>query len=101
MIMKRIRDAGKPRKRPWVSRCGLWEAPVQHFGHVSCRVEFATGGRCLQVEEWVLTGLRRQGDQVCPQRRPGRLVGEVGNDLVGSAVEHVTIWGPRSCSAAT
>ena len=78
MIMERFRDAGKPGKRPWVSGCGFWEAPVQHGGHVCCGVEFATGGRCVQVEEWVLTGLRRQGEQVCPQGRPGRLVGEVG-----------------------
>ena len=43
----------------------------------------------MQVEEWVFTGLRRQGDQVCPQGRPGRLVGEVGDELVGEAVEHL------------
>ena len=67
----------------------------------ACCVEFATGGRCVQVEEWVLTGLSRQSEQVCSQRRPGRLAGEVGDDLVGSAVEHLTIWGPTSCSAAT
>ena len=38
MIMKRFRDTGKPGKRPWVSGCGLWEAPVQHGGHVCCGV---------------------------------------------------------------
>ena len=37
----------------------------------------------------MLAGLRSQGEQVCPQGRPGRLVGEVGHDLVGSAVEHL------------
>ena len=38
MIMKRIRNAGKPRQRPWFGGCGGWEAPVQHGGHVSGRV---------------------------------------------------------------
>ena len=89
MIMERIWNAGKPRKRPWVGGCGFWEAPVQHGGHVCCCVEFATGGRCVQVEEWVFTGFRRQGEQVCPQGRPGRLVGDVGHDLVGSGVKHL------------
>ena len=59
MIMKRLRNAGKPRKRPQVSGCGLWEAPVQHGGHVAGGMELATGGRCVQVEQWVLTGLSR------------------------------------------
>ena len=91
--MKRLRNAGKPRKRPWVGGCGLWEAPVQHGGHVSGGVEFASGGGCLQVEEWVLAGLRRQSEQMCSQRRPGRLAGEFGDDLVGSAVEHLNDLG--------
>jgi hypothetical protein len=89
MIMERLRNARKPRKRPLVSACGLWETPVQHGGHVCCGVEFATDRRCVQMEEWVLTGLRGQGEQVCPQGRPGRLVGEVGHNLVGSSVEHL------------
>ena len=59
----------------------------------ACGVEFATGGGCVQVEEWVLTGLGRQGEQVCPQGRPGRLAGEFGDDLVGSAVEHLNDLG--------
>jgi len=66
MIMKRFRYAGKPGQRSWVGRCGVWEAPVQYGGHVSCCVEFATGGGCVQVEEWVLTGLRRQPEEMCP-----------------------------------
>jgi hypothetical protein len=93
MIMKLCWNAEKPRKRPGVDGCRFWEAPVQHSGHVSCRVEFATGGRCVQVQEWMLTGLGRQGEQVCPQRRPGRLVGEFGDDLVGPAVEHLNDLG--------
>ena len=91
--MEGLWNAGKPGKRPWVGGCGFWEAPVQHGGHVCCGVEFATGGRCVQVEEWVLTGHGRQGEQVCPQGRPGRLVGEFGDDLVGSGVEHLNDLG--------
>jgi len=66
MMMKRFRNTGKPRKRSWLSRCGLGEAPVQHSGHVSCGVEFSSGGGCLQVDEWVLAGFSRQSEQVCP-----------------------------------
>jgi hypothetical protein len=43
----------------------------------------------VQVEEWVLTGLGREGEQVCPEGQPRRLVGEVGHHLVGSSVEHL------------
>jgi hypothetical protein len=87
MIMKCFRNAWKPGKRLRVSGCGFWKAPVQYGGHVCGGVEFPADGGCVQVEEWVFTGLRRQGDQVCPQGRPGRLVGEVGDELVGEAVE--------------
>jgi hypothetical protein len=66
MIMERLQDAGQPGKRTWARGCGFWEAPVQYGGYVCCGVEFASGGRCVQVEEWVLTGLGRQGEQVCP-----------------------------------
>ena len=38
MIMKRFRNTGKPRKRRRVAGCGVWEAPVQYGGHISCRV---------------------------------------------------------------
>ena len=91
--MKGLRNAGKPEKRPWVGGCGFWEAPVQHGGHVCCGVEFATGGRYVQMDERVLTGHGRQGEQVCPQGRPGRLVSEFGDDLVGQAVEHLNDLG--------
>jgi hypothetical protein len=56
-------------------------------------VEFATGGGCVQVEEWVLPGLSRQPEEMCSERRPRRLVGEMGDDLVGSGVEHVNDLG--------
>src|SRR5688572_28605026 len=87
--MKRLRNTGKPRQRSWVGRCWLWEAPVQYGGHVAGGMEFSSGGRCVQVEEWVLPGLRRQREQVCSERRPGRLAGEFGDDLVGMAIEHL------------
>jgi hypothetical protein len=38
MIMKRIWNAGKPRQRPWFGGCGVWEAPVEHGGHVASGV---------------------------------------------------------------
>ena len=93
MIMKRFRYAGKPRQRSWVGRCGLWEAPVEHGGHVFCGVEFSSGGGCVQVEEWVLPGFSRQSEQVCSEGRPGWLAGEVGDDLVGLAIEHLNDLG--------
>jgi hypothetical protein len=91
--MKCFRNTGKPWQRSWVGRCGLWEAPVQHGGHVFRGVEFSSGGGCVQLEEWVLTGLRRQGEQVCSERRPGWLAAERGDDLVGEAVEHLNDLG--------
>ncbi len=93
MIMKRFRYAGKPGQRSWVGRCGLWEAPVEHGGHVAGGMEFSSGGGYLQVEEWVLPGLSRQSEQMCPQRRPGRFAGEFGDDLVGLAIEHLNDLG--------
>jgi hypothetical protein len=45
--------------------------------------EVATGGRCQQVAEWVLTSFGREGEQMCPQGRPSRFGGESGNVLVG------------------
>ena len=80
---------------------GLWEAPVEDGGHVACGVEFASGGGCLQVAEWVLSGFGRQGEEVGSQGRPRRLAGESGDELVGLASSSATIWGPTSCSAAT
>ena len=93
MIMKRFRNAGKPRQRSRIGGCGLWEPPVQHGGHVACGLEFSSGGRCLQVHEWVLTGFSRQSEQVCSEGRPRRLADERGYDLVGLAVEHLNDLG--------
>ena len=73
--------------------CGLLEAPVQYGGHVPGGLKFATGGRCVQLEEWVFSGLRRQSEQVCSERRPGRLAGEFRDDLVGLAVKHLNELG--------
>jgi len=93
MIMKRFWYAGKPRQRSRVGSCGVWEAPVEYGGHVFCGVEFSSGGGCVQVEEWVLTGLRSQSEQVRSERRPGRFAGEFGDDLVGVAIEHLNDLG--------
>jgi hypothetical protein len=65
MIMKRLRNSGKPGQRPGVGGCGFWEAPIQDGGHVCRGVEFAAGGGCVQVEEWVLPGLSRQPEEMC------------------------------------
>jgi hypothetical protein len=46
MVMQRWWNAREPGQRTSVSRHELWEAPVEDGGHVACRVEFATGGRC-------------------------------------------------------
>ena len=85
--MKRFRNTGKPLKRSWADSCGLWEAPVEHGGHIPGGVEFPSGGGCLQVEQWVFSSFSRQGEKMCSESRPRRLAGEVGDDLVGLAVE--------------
>ena len=87
MIMKRLRNTGKPLKRSLADSCGLWEAPVEHGGHVAGRVKFSACGGCLQVKEWMLTGVSRQSEETCSKCRPRRLAGEVVDDLVGLAVE--------------
>ena len=89
MITKRFRNAGKPRQRSRVGSCGFWEAPVEHGGHITCGIEFSSDGGCLQVEEWVLTALSRQSEQLCSERRPGRLAGEFRDHLIGLAIEHL------------
>ena len=83
MVMERCWNAGEPGQRSWAGRRELWEAPVEDGGHVACGSEFASGGGCQQVAEWVLTGFGRQGEQVGSQGRPGRLGGESGDVLVG------------------
>jgi hypothetical protein len=46
-------------------------------------VEVSSGGGCQQVAERVFTGFGRDGEQVCPEGRPGGFSGESGNVLVG------------------
>ena len=70
------------RQLTWLDRCQLWEAPVEDGGHVACGSEVATGGRCQQVAEWVLTSFGRDVEQVCPQGRPGGFSGESGHVFV-------------------
>jgi hypothetical protein len=36
----------------------------------------------MEVEEWVLTGFSRQGEQMCSEGRPRRRAREFRNDLV-------------------
>jgi hypothetical protein len=60
MGMERFWNAGEAGQRTWIGRRQVLEAPVKDGGHVACRVEVATSGRCLQVEKWVLTGFDRQ-----------------------------------------
>jgi hypothetical protein len=93
MIMKRLRYTGMPGKRSCVSKCGLWEAPIQHGGQVSGGLKLSSGGGYLQVDEWVVAGLCRQREKMCPQRRSRRLAGEFVDDLVGLAIEHLNELG--------
>ena len=37
----------------------------------------------------MFSGFGRQRDDVCSEGRPGRFAGEFGDDVVGSAVEHL------------
>jgi hypothetical protein len=83
MATERFWNAREPRQRTWVDRRQLWEAPVEDGGHVACGSEVASGGRCQQVAEWVLTGFGREVEQVCPQGRPGGFSGESGELLIG------------------
>jgi hypothetical protein len=77
---KRWWNARQPGQR--ADRRQLWETPVKDGGDVACRVEVATAGGCQQMADWVLTGLRRQVEEVCPQGWPGRFGGESGEVLV-------------------
>ena len=81
--MKRWWNAREPGQRTWVGRRELWEAPVEDGGHVACGAEVASGGGCLQVAEWMLTGFGREGEQVGSQGWPGGFGGESGDVLVG------------------
>src|SRR5829696_4234525 len=89
MGMQRWGNAWEPGQRTWVGRCGPCEARIEDGGHVAGSAEVSSGGGGPQVEEWVLTGVRCQAEQVCSEGRPRRLAGEVGYDLVGLAVEHL------------
>jgi hypothetical protein len=83
MCMERWWNAGEPRQRTWADRRQLWEAPIEDGGHVACGLEVASAGGCQQVAEWVLSGFGREGEQVCPEGRPGGFGGESGQVLIG------------------
>jgi hypothetical protein len=84
MAVERWWNAREPGQRTWVGRRELWEAPIENGGHIARSSEVASAGGCQQVAEGVLTGFGRQREQVYPQRRPSRLVGEPGYILVDS-----------------
>src|SRR5215213_8748979 len=83
MVMKRWWNAREPRQRTWVDNGERWEAPVEDGGHVAGTAEVSSGGRCVQVAEWVLTSFGRQREQVCSQGRPGGFSGESGDVVIG------------------
>ena len=83
MGMERGWNAGEPGQRTWVDRRQLWEAPVEDGGHVACGFEVATGGRCQQVAEWVLSSFGRDGEHVGSQGRTGGFSGEPRDVLIG------------------
>jgi hypothetical protein len=93
MLMELLGDAGQPGQRPWTGGRELGETPVEDGGHVCRGLKVASGGGCVQVDERMLTGLSRQREQVCSEGRPRRLTCESGDDLVGSAVEHLNDLG--------
>ena len=68
---------------------GFWEAPVQDGGDVVSCAEISPECGFIEVDERVFAGLCGQGDEVGSQGGPGRFVGDVGYDLLGSAVERV------------
>jgi hypothetical protein len=47
LILKGLWNAWKPRQWAGVGRSGLWEAPVEHGGHVACGVDFPSCGGCM------------------------------------------------------
>jgi hypothetical protein len=77
-------NAGEPGQRPWVGRRERWEAPVEDGGHVACSPEVASGGGRQQVAERVLPSFGREGEQVGPQRWPGRFGSDPRDVLVDS-----------------
>jgi hypothetical protein len=60
MIMKRLRNAGKPRKRPQVSGCGLWEAPVTYL--LPSRRQQSVVSSPLRLLEFHREDWERKGD---------------------------------------
>ena len=87
--MERFWYAGEPGQRTWVCMRELWEAPVEEGGHVARAVKIASVRGCQHVAEWVLSTFGRQREQVWPQGRPSRFVGESGEVLVGVVVASV------------
>jgi hypothetical protein len=84
MVMRRWWNALEPRQRTRAGRPERCEAPVEDGGHVAGSAEVSSEGGCLQVQEGVLLGFGREGEQVCPLGWPGGFSGESGDELVDS-----------------
>jgi hypothetical protein len=63
------------------------EAPVEDGGDVGGGAEVAAVCGLMEVLDRVLAGFGGEGDEMGAQGRPGRRGGDVGDDLVGSAVK--------------
>jgi hypothetical protein len=83
MGIERFWNAREPGQRTWVGRRQLWEAPIEHGGHVARGSKVASADGRHHVTQWVFTGFGRQGEHAGSQGRPGGLGGESGNVLVG------------------
>jgi hypothetical protein len=92
MGMGRFWNAREPRQRTRVGRRELWEAPVEHGGHVACSPEVSSAGRRQHVAQWVLPSFGREAEQVCPQGWPGGFIGQSGNVLVGVVKLRDGLW---------
>jgi hypothetical protein len=62
---------------------------IEDGGDVVGRAEISPECGFIEVDERVFAGLCGQGDEVGSQDGPGRFVGDLGYDLLGSAVERV------------
>jgi hypothetical protein len=64
MAVERCWNVWEPGQRTRVDRRQRWETPVEHGGHVAGSAEVTSEGGCLQVQDGVLLGSGREGEQV-------------------------------------
>jgi hypothetical protein len=88
MIMKRLRNAGKPRLR---SRVGRWDSGRRQSSTAAISPRSDGRGRRRQSAGGGVgaPGLSRQREQACSEGRPGGLARDFRDDLVGLPVERV------------